>query len=159
MLTPTPETLHCELTERSAQPALTIRTRTPVQALPALMGKAYGQIGQYLGRLGEHPVGASFAAYHNADMQDLDVEIGFQVAKPLPGQGEITASEIPAGKYASCLHVGPYNAIGTTYNVLGQWMTDNAYEASGASYELYLNDPQQTPPQELKTQVLFRLKA
>ncbi len=84
MLTPTPATLHCELIERSAQPVLTIRTRTRVQALPALIGKVYGQIGQYLGELVERSVCAPFAAYYNADLQDLDVEIGFQVARPLP---------------------------------------------------------------------------
>ena len=158
MSTPAPTTLHCELIERSAQPVLSIRARTPVQDLPALFGKVYGTIGQYLGELRQQPAGAPFTAYYNMDMQDLDVEIGFPVAGPLPGKGEVMAGEIPAGRYAACLHIGPYNAIGAAYDALQVWLTEHGYEAMGVSYEFYLNDPQQVPPQELQTQVLFPVK-
>ena len=158
MSTPAPTTLHCELIERSAQPVLSIRTRTSVQNLPTLFGKVYGTIGQYLGELQQQPAGAPFTAYYNMDMQDLDVEIGFPVASPLPGTGEVLAGEIPAGRYAACLHIGPYDAVGTAYDALQAWLKEHACEATGVSYEFYLNDPQQVPPQELQTQVLFPVK-
>ena len=70
----------CELNEQATQPALSIRTRTPVQDIPQVLGKAYGAIAQYLGELGEQPVGPPFAAYYNMDMQNLDIEIGFPAA-------------------------------------------------------------------------------
>jgi effector-binding domain-containing protein len=35
---------------------------------------------------------------------------------------------------------------------------DSGYQASGVSYEIYLNDPTCTPPQELRTQILFPLR-
>ena len=149
----------CELWERLPQPALTIRTTSPVQALSQAMGKAYGAIAQYLGQMGEAPAGPPFVAYYNMDMQNLDVEIGFPVGRPLSGLGEIQASEIPGGKLASCLHVGPYGDLGFAYEALTQWLADNGYEATGAAYEMYLNDPMQTRPQELQTQVVFPLKA
>ena len=158
MSTPAPTTFHCELIERPAQPVLSIRARTAVQNLPALFGKAYSSIGQYLGELREQPGGAPFAAYYNMDMQNLDVEIGFPVARSLPAKGEVLASKIPAGRYAACLHIGPYDAIGTAYDTLQIWMNVHACEATGVSYEFYLNDPQQVPPQELQTQVLFPVK-
>ena len=158
MSTPAPTTLHCELIERPAQPVLSVRTRTPVQNLPALFGKVYGIIGQYLGELREQPGGAPFAAYYNMDMQNLDVEIGFPVARPLPGKGEVIAGEIPAGKYAACLHIGPYDTIESAYNALQAWLKEHSCEVTGVSYEFYLNDPQQVPPQELQTQVLFPVK-
>jgi effector-binding domain-containing protein len=157
MSTRAPTTLQCELIERPAQPVLSIRTRTPVQDLPALVGKVYSTIGQYLGELQQPPSGAPFAAYYNIDMQDLDVELGFPVAGPLPGRGEVMAGEIPAGRYAACLHIGPYDAIGTAYDALQTWLKEHGYAATGVSYEFYLNDPQQVPPQELQTQVLFQV--
>jgi len=148
----------CEVKEQSAQPALSIRTRTAVQDLAQVLGEAYGAMAQYLGELGEQPAGPPFTAYYNMDMQDLDVEIGFPVYKRLPGKDDIKASEIPGGKAATCLHTGPYSEIAPAYNALSEWIKDNGYEVTGVAYEVYLDDPAQTPPQELRTQILFPLK-
>jgi effector-binding domain-containing protein len=148
----------CEIKEQSTQPALSIRTRTSVEHLPQVFGDAFGAIAQYLGELGEQPAGPPFAAYYNMDMQDLDVEIGVLVTKSLPGKDDIKAGEIPGGQVATCLHTGPYSEIEPAYNALSQWMKENGYEATGVAYEMYLNDPAETPPQELKTQILFPLQ-
>jgi effector-binding domain-containing protein len=147
-----------EVKEQPAQPTLAIRRRTSVEELPQVMGSTYGAVAQYLGELGEQPAGPPFAVYYNDDMQDLDVEIGFPVARDLPGRGDIQASEIPGGKVATCLYVGPYEDIEQPYNALGQWMGEHGYEATGLVYEMYLNDPQETPPEELQTQIVFLLK-
>jgi effector-binding domain-containing protein len=149
----------CELKEQPAQKTLSIRTRTAVQDLPQVFGEGYGQIAQYLAQLGEQPIGPPFAAYYNMDMADLDVELGFPVARALPGQGEIKAGEIPGGRVATCLYTGPYSDIEAAYNALMAWMAENGYEGAGVSYELYLNDPSETPPAELQTQIIFPLKS
>ncbi len=148
----------CEVREQSSQPALSIRTRTSVEDLPQVFGQAYGTIAQYLGELGEQPVGPPFAAYYSMDMQDLDVEIGFPVSRNLPGRADIKASEMVGGKVATCLHTGPYSEIEQAYNALLRWIEDNGYEATRVAYEVYLDDPAQEPPQELRTQILFPLR-
>jgi effector-binding domain-containing protein len=149
----------CEVKEQPVQKTLSIRTRTAVQDLPQVFGEGYGAIAQYLGELGEQPIGPPFAAYYNMDMADLDVELGFPVTRPLPDKAEIKAGEIPAGQVATCLYTGPYSDIESAYNALIEWMKDNGYEATGVSYELYLNDPNETPPAELQTQIIFPLKS
>lgn len=151
-------TYNCKIEERKAQYVLSIRTRTSVQDIPQVMGKFYGEIAQYLGGLGEQPAGPPFAAYYNMDMQNLDVEIGFPVLKKLPDKEDIKISEIPSGKFATCLYTGPYSEIEPAYNELSQWIEDNEYEATGIVYEIYLDDPSQIPPEELKTQIMFLLK-
>ncbi len=148
----------CELVVRPAQPVLSIRARGSVKDLPSILGKSYGAIGAYLGRLGQQPSGAPFVAYYNSDMQNLDLEIGFPVAKKLSGQGEIQPGEIPAGNAAGCLHVGPYDKVQAAYQALGEWMQAKGYEGTGVCYEIYLNDPQHTPPESLQTQILFPIK-
>jgi len=92
------------------------------------------------------------------DMQDLDLEIGFPFVEKLRGEGEVLAGEIPAGKAAGCLHVGPYDQVGGAYEALQKWMEANGHTPSGVAYEFYLNDPQSTPAAELQTQVVFPLK-
>lgn len=149
----------CEVKELSTQPALSIRTRTSVQNLPQVFGETYGAIAQYLCELEEQPAGPPFAGYFNMDMQDLDVEIGIPVSKRLPGKEDINASEIPGGKVATCLYTGPYSEIEPAYTALSQWIEDNGYEPTGVSYEMYVDDPAETPPQELRTEIRFPVKS
>jgi effector-binding domain-containing protein len=149
---------NCEVIDRPAQPVLSIRTRGAAQDLPAILGQAYGAIAQYLGQLGQAPAGAPFVAYYNMDMQNVDMEIGFPVAKPLAGKGNIQASEIPGGKAGTCLYIGPYDKMVPAYETLTQWMQAQGYTPTGVSYEIYLNDPQQVPPEALQTQIVFPIK-
>lgn len=55
----------CEIKEQLVQKTLSIRTRAAVQDLPQVFGDGYGKIAQYLGKLGEQPIGPPFAAYYN----------------------------------------------------------------------------------------------
>ena len=147
---------NCELKEQSAQPALIVRTRAAVQDLPQLFGRTYGDIMQYLGELGEQPAGMPFAAYYNMDMQNLDIEIGFPVARKLAGKGNIQAGEFPGGKLATTLHVGPYDQCGAAYNDLSNWIKAQGYEPTGVAYEVYMDGPD-TPPDKIRTQIIYPL--
>ena len=147
----------CELIDHPTQRALSIRTHAAVQDLPTIIGPAYGAITQYLGQLGQQPVGAPFVAYYNMDMQNLDIEIGYPVAQKLTGLGNIQPSMVAGGKAAACLHVGPYDTLPAAYQALMEWMGAKGYEGT-ICYEVYLNDPAQTPPEALQTQIVFLLK-
>jgi effector-binding domain-containing protein len=148
----------CELKEQAAQPALSVRTHSAVQDVPSLFGKTYGAIMQYLAELGEQPAGMPFAAYYDLNMENMDIEIGFPVGRPLAGKGEIQASEFPGGKLASVMHIGPYDQLIAAYEALGQWVKAQGYEATGVAYELYYSEPE-TPPMEIRTEIIFPLKS
>jgi effector-binding domain-containing protein len=137
---------------------MSVRTRSAVQDLPELLGKVYGKIAQYLGSHGAQPIGPPYVGYFNMDMQDLDLEIGFLASQVIQGQGDIQSSEIPEGQYATCLYTGPYSDIGPAYTALTQWVETQGSQTTGVAYELYLNDPAQTAPEELQTQILFLLE-
>jgi effector-binding domain-containing protein len=148
----------CEIKEQAMQPTLTVRARTPIDALPQLLEESYGKIGAYLAELGEGPAGAPFAAYFNMDMQDLDVEIGFPVSKQIQGKGDVQASQVPGGKQGVALHTGRYGNIAPAYDALTEFIKEQGFEPTGVSYEFYLNDPEETPPEKLQTQIIFPLK-
>jgi effector-binding domain-containing protein len=139
------------------QHVLSLRTRSAVASLPALMGKVYGSIAAYLEANKAFPAGPPFAAYFNMEMDDLDIEIGMPVAVPLPGTGEFGPGVIPGGRYASLVHVGPYDKLAPAYQALTTWMEENGQVPSGVAYEHYLNDPQGTPPEALQTEIRFAL--
>lgn len=148
----------CRIEERTSQPVMSIRTRTSVDKLPEVMGATYGKLMGYLGEHGVYPASAPFAAYYNMDMQDLDVEMGFPVAQPLPERDPIQPGEIPAGRAAVTVHTGPYEDFGKAYDALQQFMDEQGVEGTGVAYEFYLNDPTDTPPSELQTQIVLPLK-
>jgi len=145
----------CELKDLPLQPVLSVHTHTAIQNLPQVMGEAYGAIMAYLTELGEFPSGAPFVTYYNMDMQDLDIAAGFPISKSLPGRDKIEYAEIPAGQYATCLYTGPYNEIGKGYDALVDWIKEHRLEPTGVAYEIYLNDPTQTHPDNLLTEIRF----
>ena len=152
-------TFKCELSKRAAQPTMSVRTRSAVQDLPEILGEIFGKIAQYLGVQGAQPIGPPYVGYYNMDMQDLDLEIGFPVSQAIQGEGDIQSSAIPEGQYATCLYTGPYSDIEPAYIALTQWVEEQGHQTAGAAYELYLNDPAQTAPGKLQTQILFLLES
>jgi len=152
-----PRVSNIEILYKNEQPTLSIRTRTKVESLPMLIGEGYGKMAAYLKELGELLSDIPYVAYHNMDMQDLDVEIGFPVPKALPGRGDMKAGSIPAGKAVFCIYRGPYGEIEPTYNEMVKWIGDNGYTPVGTSYEQYYNGPE-FPESEMLTRIVMPLE-
>ena len=110
------------------------------------------------GKAGAAPSDAPFVAYHNSDMQDLAVEIGFTFAERLEGEGDVQASEIPAGKAVQCIHVGPYDELRSTHEAMEAWCAERELRYAGPPHEFYLDDPQETSPEELRTRVVVPVR-
>jgi len=149
-----PRVSNIELLCQSGQPVLFIRTRTRVENLPQLIGESYGRMAAYLKELGEILADVPYTAYHNMDMQDLDVEIGFPLSKALPGRDDIQAGSIPGGKVIFCMYRGAYSEIGPVYEEMMKWVQDNGFTSSGSSYEYYYNGPG-FPESEMLTRVVL----
>ncbi len=148
----------CQSYLQEALPVLGIRAHAPVEKLPETLGKCYASIGQYMAGRGEAPAGIPYVAYFNMDIQNLDMEVGFKVAKPMPGMGPIQAGALPNAMVATCVYTGPYPEMRMAYEELTHWVEEKSLQASGVVYEFYLNDPATTPPEALQTQIVFILK-
>jgi effector-binding domain-containing protein len=147
-----------EITTRQEQRTASIRVRTPVAGLQSEMGKAFGEIAMLLGTQRTGPSGPPFAVYHNMDMKDLDVEMGFPVAQPIRAEGRMKPGSLPGGRTATTVHKGPYDKMESTYNALTGFIQQSKAKAQGLCYEIYLNDPQATKPEDLLTEIYFPLK-
>lgn len=139
------------------QSTLCVRKTARVEDLPMLIGQSYGRIAAYLRELGEWMADVPFVAYHNMDMQKLDVEIGFPVSGPLPGREDIVPGVIPAGRIIFCMYRGPYSKMAPVYGEMLRWIGDNGYSAAGTAYEHYYNGPE-CPEDELLTKIVMRIK-
>jgi len=152
-----PRISNFEILQKREQPVLSIRTRSPVGSLPAIIGESYGKMAAYLKEIGEHLSDVPFVAYYNMDMQDLDIEIGFPVDKVLPENGNIKPDSIHAGKVVFCMYRGPYREIEATYHEMAQWIVENDHIPVGTAYEHYFNGPG-FPESEMLTMIVMPLK-
>lgn len=73
---------------------------------------------------------------------------------------DVGVQEVAGGEYAVALHCGPYENFKQTYAAIyGQWIPANGREpADGPAIEVYLNDPNSTKPEDLRTEVCVPLK-
>ncbi len=74
--------------------------------------------------------------------------------------GDLLRREIPGGRYAVVLHVGPYAELGHAYTWLyGTWLAQSGEEVADAPcVEEYLNDARTVPPAELRTAIWLPLR-
>lgn len=80
-------------------------------------------------------------------------------------QGDATpegmqSMDIPGGKTAVLTFKGPYSGIHAAYDSLfGNWLPASGEEpADQPCYEVYLNDPRETAPEDLLTEICLPLK-
>jgi effector-binding domain-containing protein len=96
-----------------------------------------------------------FLYHHPADMLPLDVDFGVQVTRSFPKEGEVFATETPAGKVATALHVGPYDRLGETHGAIHAWAAANKIAFAGKSWEIY--GDWADDPAKLETRVEYLL--
>ena len=74
-------------------------------------------------------------------------------------EGEVGVKEIGGGDYATALHVGPFDGLHAAYAWLcGVWAAEQGLELAGEpSLEFYLDDPDTTPPEKMRTEICVKL--
>ena len=147
----------CVLARQPSQPTLCVKTHAAVGQLPALLGSTFEQIMHCLEVQGQQPAGLPYVAYKNLGMSELEVEIGFPVAKPLPGQGAVQPGHLPGGTWASTLHVGPYDHVGASWDELQHFISASGHKSRGVGYEFYFDGPD-VPPERTRTRIMVPLE-
>jgi AraC family transcriptional regulator len=92
-----------------------------------------------------------------------EAELRSKAGVVLPGSVEIAApvsmTQVRGGEYAVLLHKGPYADMAAAYQWLyGEWLVQSGREAADAPvFEEYLNNPKDTAPSELLTEICLPL--
>jgi hypothetical protein len=118
--------------------------RAPVtEGVPAFVDKAFPELFGWLGEHAIEPAGPPFIRYHELDREGepLEIEVGVPVdadagagraanAAAPDGDGRVRPGALPAGRYLTFLHVGPYRStsmpdLGDARLELLGWAEDN----------------------------------
>ena len=65
----------------------------------------------------------------------------------------IEVRNIPPQRVVSLIHKGPYETIGQAYTRLNDHITRNGLSYAGPMMDLYLNDPNKVPRDEVMTEI------
>ncbi len=161
------------LTLKEGEMAAEIKTLAPLRVAFIRHVGPYDEVGETWARLAEW-AGANClfgpdtrlfgACYDDPDVTPRD-KIRYAACitldAPLPPEGEVGMQTIPGGRYAVVLHEGPYQGLGDTYaHLFGRWLAEHHLEPGDPpSLEFYLNDPHDTPAEELLTEVWAPIRA
>lgn len=145
------------LLELPEQHVLSIRTTIHFDDYARIAGQAYEKIMAYTDRKGLLVSGGPYVCYHNTDLENLDVEMGFPVAKVVLGEGEIVGYTIPREKVVSGVFLGAYADTDPMMMDIIQWIAEHGYEQQGKIYNYYLNEDDRSES-ELFTRVVVVIK-
>jgi AraC family transcriptional regulator len=142
-----------------------------VEEMPALRVATVAHVGPYnriseaFQRLGEIAGPAGFlrgdalmlAIYYDdpetTPAEQLRSHAGLTVPDNVRLPTEVIEMRLPAGRYARAIHMGPYTTLGDAWaRMMGEWLPSSGNRVGvGPTYEVYRNNPSNTRPEELRT--------
>lgn len=127
------------------QPAAVVRAEVPMAQLTEVFDRGFGQVMQAVQEQGLQVAAAPFGFYPRMPGETVAVAVGFPVSAPFTTTGEVEAMELPGGRAIRGMHVGPYDALGTTYGELTAWAQEQGLELAEGMWETYLSEPSGDP--------------
>jgi effector-binding domain-containing protein len=147
-----------EIHELHPREVATVRVAVPMAELPTAMGEAIGEIESRMAEAGVGIAGPPFARYLSFQPARIEADIGCPVLRPAPHVGRVFPGQLPGGRVASIVHVGPYETLEHTYEHLQRWLGDAGVQGTGPMWEVYWSDPGAEPdPSTWRTEILVPL--
>lgn len=155
--------------------AAEIESRAFVWKFPSILGTSYATIANAAAAAEIPLVRAPYARYVDLDWakeakrgalgtiwqmltQKFHFFSGRFTERTLPASGSIVSRQFPGRRYLRTHHIGPYQQLGKTYKRLMQFAAEKGIELQPESIEQYIDDPESTPKDELRTEVLIPLR-
>jgi effector-binding domain-containing protein len=158
-----------QITERTAQPYVAIGAEVTMEQLPGLADQL-GEVFSWLAERGLAPAGPPFSGTTSSTWNGSSTSKPACQCRQQSRVGKsVTAGVLPAGRYATTVHVGPYDGLTGAVDNLLQWAQAHGLEWDkspagdgehwGCRLEIYLTNPAEQPdPAKWETQLAFRLK-
>lgn len=126
--------------------------------ISAAMGEAFHSVMRFLAGKGI-PAGQVLSVYYTYDPDRMTFRAGFSVSPEdvAKAEGAVKAGTTPAGRVLTFTHVGPYAGLRESYAAMMEHLNANGLKLGAPAWEIYVNDPATTPPEELETKVFVSL--
>ena len=105
-------------------------------------------------------VGVFYDDPQTVPLADLRSHAGFEITGKVALDAPLESVNLPAGRQAVLTYTGPYAGLAAAYDQLySTWLATSGEEpANSPTFEVYLNSPTDTPPEQLVTELHLPLK-
>ena len=147
-----------EIITREAVPTAVVTGTVSMADLRSFYDGAYPKVAGHLASQGRTPLQA-FGLYRAMREDSIDLEVGFTTDGRVETGDDVIASELPGGEFVRVTHTGPYDGLGESWQRLEQWIRDQDDVRPGAMmFEVYVDDPQRTEADDLRTDLYWPLE-
>jgi DNA-binding transcriptional MerR regulator len=143
------------LIRRRAQTVASVREIATPETIDEVTTRCAERLASALAASGTAPAGPIIGIFPLDLEAQVRVELALEAGTDLPGTSETV---LPGGIFAQTTHVGPYEHLALAAHRILAWAGERGREPSGPVLEIYLNDPRDTHPEQLVTQLLIRLE-
>ena len=141
---------------RTAQPYAGIRVRVSMDGISGAVDKAFPELFGWLAAQDIPAAGPPFIRYLVVDMAaELQIELAVPVSVDISGAERVQPGVLPAGRYVTLRHTGPYDGLVASNAALQQWareqeITFDSWDSPAGSVwrgraEHYLTNPSAEP--------------
>jgi AraC family transcriptional regulator len=144
-----------ELVRLDKQQVVTMRKTLPQSSLGQWFAEVFPMLfGEIVGQ-GAKPAGAPFARFYNDDRTAFDTEAGIAFAGKLKAPAGATITSLPGGEAAKTVHIGSYETLSEEYGRLHTWLREKGKTPGVGPWEVYVDDPDTTPHDKVKSEVYW----
>jgi effector-binding domain-containing protein len=144
------------LEQQSSHPLAVVRRRASVHQLSQVVPDACGTVWGVVRAQQVSGAGRHVAVYLD---DQINLEVGVELAAPFAGHGEVVGSATPAGLVATTTHYGPYGQLHQAHEAIRLWCRNNGHTLAGPNWEIYghWKDEWNSDPTKICTDVFYLL--
>jgi effector-binding domain-containing protein len=144
-----------ELVRLERQQVMTIRRVVPQSGLGDFFSEIFPVLMKAITAQGGAPAGPPFARYYNEDRTAFDTEAGISFTGTVKAPSGAKVSHLPGGEAARTVHIGTYETLSEEYSRLERWLREHGRSVGVGPWEVYIDDPDKTPSDKLRTEVYW----
>lgn len=145
-----------EITQQSLEPRpfVGIRRKVPTSELASFFAEVLPKVMSWLSDRDIAPASMPMALWCAMDMESgiADCHAGCFVERAVEGEGGITPGETRGGDVLRLTHVGSYDKMGQSWMAVYKRASE-LERTPGPGWEIYIDDPTDTPEDELRTEI------
>jgi len=144
------------LEQYSSIPLAVVNRRASAQELSRVVPEACGTVWNALKSQNIAGAGRHVALYLD---DQINLQVGVELAAPFTGVDEVVPSAIPAGAVATVTHFGPYHQLAAAHDAIHGWCSMHHHKLSGPRWEIYdhWKDECNKDPSAIRTDVYYLL--
>lgn len=119
------------------------------------MGSAFGEVFAFVGQSGITPLAMPMSVYTGMDPKVLRFRGGVIVSAEdaAKATGSIMSDTLPEGDVMHVIHKGAYDNMNLTHKALWEHMEAEGIPGAMPTWEIYVDDPGDTAPDDLRTEI------